>query len=595
MSNQSPHQDIRIDSTRDLLLSNYCKAMLLDRYLLDGESFQQLFLRVTSFFADNQEHARRLYFYISNLWFMPATPILSNGGTNRGLPISCFLNEVEDSLHGIVDIWNQNVWLASKGGGIGTYWGAVRSIGEKVSNSGVTSGIVPFLAVQDRLALAISQGNLRRGSTAVYLPISHPEIEEFIEIRRPTGGDPNRKALNLHNAVVISDKFMAAVEDNAMWNLVSPLNKVVVAKVNARELWIRLLLARIETGEPYMIFIDNINHHAPQAYKKNCLTIKTSNLCSEITLTTGRDQFNKNRTAVCCLSSLNLEKFDHWSCNEVFILDIMKFLDNVLQTFIDQAPSSMDSAKYSAYRERSVGLGVMGFHSFLQNKMVPIESVLAKAWNLKIFYLIKQKVDIASYCLGISKGPCPDAQDLNIQERFTHKIAIAPTASISIIAGSVSPGIEPYTSNTYTQKSLTGSFYLRNRSLRKLLIKKAQNTEKIWSSIMHYEGSVAHLSFLTNDEKNVFKTAFEINQEYLIDLASARSSFICQSQSLNLFLLADTGKTDLMMLHYRAWKCGLKSLYYLRSKSSQRVDQGVASKEDNHIIQPNRDECLSCQ
>lgn len=596
MTSKTTPYKIKTDPTRSKALSGFGKTMLSDQYLLEGESFQDLFSRVSSRYADDAEHAQRLYDYMSKFWFMPATPVLSNGGAKRGLPISCFLNETGDSLAEIVDIWNENVWLASKGGGIGTYWGAVRSIGEKVLNSGRTSGIMPFLGVQDRLTLAISQGSLRRGSAAVYLPISHPEIEEFIDIRRPTGGDPNRKALNLHNAVLVTDDFMRAVENDTPWGLMSPHDNALTATVSARDLWMRLLLARIETGEPYIVFIDTVNRHTPPVYKKNGLKVKTSNLCSEITLTTGKDQYGQNRTAVCCLSSLNLEKFDEWEKKPDFILDIMKFLDNVLQDFIDNAPDSMKKARYSAARERSVGLGVMGFHSFLQSKMIPLESVTAKAWNVKIFDLIKKDVDKSSKYLAEVKGPCPDAVDAGLMERFTHKTAVAPTASISVIAGSASPGIEPYSSNSYTQKSLAGSFNLRNRFLQKLLDQKGKNTDKMWSSIMNHEGSVAHLDFLTKDEKDVFKTAFEIDQRWLIDLAQDRTKFICQSQSLNLFLPAGVSKTDLVMLHYTAWKKGLKSLYYLRSKSSQRGDKvSLDIKRDQVEKEVDYDECLSCQ
>jgi ribonucleoside-diphosphate reductase alpha chain len=596
--------DITPNESRNSLLSEFGKAMLLDRYLLEGESFQDLFIRVASRYADDAKHAKRLYDYMSQLWFMPATPVLSNGGAKRGLPISCFLNEVQDSLKEIVDIWNENVWLASKGGGIGTHWGAVRSIGEKVSNSGRTSGIIPFLGVQDRLTLAISQGSLRRGSAAVYLPISHPEIEEFIEIRRPTGGDPNRKTLNLHNAVTVTDDFMKAVEEDAIWDLKSPHDDAVVSRVNARELWIRLLLARIETGEPYIVFLDTVNKHTPEIYKKNGLEVKTSNLCSEITLSTGKDQLGNNRTAVCCLSSLNLENFEKWENHPDFITDIMSFLDNVLQDFIDNAPDTMAKAKYSAARERSVGLGVMGFHSFLQSKMVPLESAIAKSWNYKIFRLIKEKVDAASKKLAETKGPCPDAKDVGIMERFAHKTAVAPTASISVIAGSASPGIEPYNSNAYTQKSLTGSFNMRNRFLQELLDKKGKNTDETWSSIMSHEGSVAHLEFLNEDEKKVFKTAFEIDQRWLIEFAADRTEFICQAQSLNLFLPADISKKKLLMLHYMGWKKGLKSFYYCRSKSSQRADKVSLNNNQQQLeikLTPKEDdtdkydECLSCQ
>ncbi|AEI88669.1 MAG: ribonucleoside-diphosphate reductase subunit alpha [Candidatus Midichloria mitochondrii] len=576
---------IKIDTERDNLLTDFGKAVLEDRYLLNGEKFQDLFARVACYYADNQEHAQRLYDYISKLWFMPSTPVLSNGGTNRGLPISCFLNEVGDSLEDIVDTWNENVWLASRGGGIGTYWGGVRSIGEKVRDNGKTSGIIPFIGVQDRLTLAISQGSLRRGSSAVYLPVWHPEIEEFIELRRPTGGDPNRKSLNLHHGVVIPDSFMEAVRGDGVWELRSPKDGHITNIMRARDLWIRILLARVEVGEPYLLFIDHVNKAAPESYKKLGLEIKTSNLCSEITLATGKDHLNQDRTAVCCLSSLNLETYDEWKDDKNFIIDVMRFLDNILQGFIDKAPRAQDKARYSAFRERSVGLGVMGFHSFLQSKKVPFESAMAKAWNKKIFSYIKEEADKASVLLAEEKGPCPDAKDAGIMERFSNKIAIAPTASISIIAANSSPGIEPYNANTYTQKTLTGSFNVRNKHLKKLLAAKGFDTPETWSSIMNYEGSIQHLSFLDKNEKDVFKTAMEIDQRWLIELAADRTSYICQAQSLNIFIPADIHKRDLHKLHFSAWEKGVKSMYYCRSKSLQRADKVSIKAEEKQPVQ----------
>jgi ribonucleoside-diphosphate reductase alpha chain len=606
--------NVQIDLSRDDLLSDFGKAVLADRYLYKGENFQQLFSRVAHYYSDDDAHAQRIYDYISKMWFMPATPILSNGGTDRGLPISCFLNETGDSLEGIVDVWNENVWLASRGGGIGTYWGNVRSIGEKVKGNGKTSGIVPFIGVQDRLTLAISQGSLRRGSSAVYLPVWHPEIEEFIELRRPTGGDPNRRALNLHHGVVITDDFMKAVENDDPWELKSPHNNEVMSIVKARDIWIRLLLARVETGEPYLLFIDTVNKLKPESYKYHGMDVKTSNLCAEITLATGPDYLNKERTAVCCLSSLNLETFDEWKDNPQFIEDTMRFLDNVLDDFIEKAPTSMERAKYAAYRERSVGLGVMGFHSFLQSKSIPFESAMAKAWNNKIFKHIHAHAGKASHDIALEKGACPDAVDAGLMERFTNKTAIAPTASISIIAGNSSPGIEPYNANTFTQKTLTGSFNVRNKHLTQLLKDKGHDTDDVWSSIMTHEGSIQHLDFLSDDEKNVFKTAFEIDQRWVIDLAADRAAYVDQAQSVNVFVLADIHKKDLHMLHFMAWKKGVKSLYYCRSKSIQRADK-VSTKTEKSAIQlemkltpqlksgqqhteasnGNYEECLACQ
>ena len=592
---------VEINAERDNLLTEFGKATLEDRYLMPNETPQDLFARVASYFADDDAHAQRIYDYISRLWFMPSTPVLSNGGTERGLPISCFLNESSDSLQGIVDLWNENVWLASRGGGIGSYWGNLRAIGEKVGKNGKngkTSGVIPFIRVMDSLTLAISQGSLRRGSAACYLPVWHPEIEEFIELRRPTGGDPNRKALNLHHGIVIPDAFMRAVEADEDWALKSPKDGSVQNTVSARELWIRILTARVETGEPYLLFIDKVNADIPQHQKLAGMRVKMSNLCSEITLPTGLDRFGNDRTAVCCLSSLNLETYDEWKNVPGMIEDIMRFLDNVLQDFIDRAPDSMAKARYSAMRERSVGLGVMGFQTFLQMRNVPMESVTALSWNKKIFKYIKQQVDQSSKILAKEKGACPDAADFGIEERFSNKLAIAPTASISIICGGASPGIEPSAGNSFVQKTLSGSFNVRNPHLKKLLKEKGKDNDEVWSSITTNKGSVQHLDFLSQHEKDVFKTAFEIDQRWLIDLAAQRTPYVCQSQSLNVFIPADVHKKDLHQIHYQAWKKGIKSMYYLRSMSIQRSDV-VSNMQQSANVKVDNDndyeECLSCQ
>ncbi|MBT4116669.1 MAG: ribonucleoside-diphosphate reductase subunit alpha [Rhodospirillaceae bacterium] len=575
---------VEIDQSRDERLTEFGKAVLEDRYLLPDEDPQALFARVASTYGDDDGHAQRIYDYMSKHWFMAATPVLSNGGADRGLPISCFLNESSDSLKGIVGLWTENVWLASNGGGIGSYWGNLRSIGERVGIAGKTSGVIPFIRVMDSLTLAISQGSLRRGSAAVYLPMSHPEIEEFIELRRPTGGDPNRKAPNLHHGVLVPDAFMRAVEADEEWALVSPVDQTPVRKVRARDLWIRLLTARIEVGEPYIVFSDQVNRAVPEHHKLAGLSVKTSNLCSEITLPTGVDHLGNERTAVCCLSSLNLERFMEWRDHPLFIEDVMRFLDNVLQDFIDNAPDGMERAKYSAMRERSVGLGVMGFHSFLQANRVPFETAMAKAWNLKMFRHIQERADAASHVLADERGPCPDAADYGFHERFSYKTAIAPTASISIICGGASAGIEPISGNSYTHKTLSGSFNVRNRHLVELLTEKGRNDDATWTSITVNEGSVQHLDCLTDDEKDVFKTAFELDQRWVIELAGDRADYIDQSQSVNVFLPADIHKRDLHQIHLMAWKHGLKSLYYCRSKSIQRAEDvsvaGVANARD---------------
>jgi len=592
---------VETDAKRDDLLTDFGKDTLKDRYLLPGESYQDLFARVASAYADDQAHAQRVYDYISKLWFMPATPVLSNGGTGRGLPISCYLNSVSDSLNGIVDTWNENVWLAARGGGIGTYWGAVRGIGEPVGLNGKTSGIIPFVRVMDSLTLAISQGSLRRGSAACYLDINHPEIEEFLEIRKPSG-DFNRKALNLHHGVLITDAFMEAVRAGDEWVLRSPKDGSERARVDARSLFQKLVETRLATGEPYIVFADTVNRAMPRHHRELGLKVSTSNLCSEITLPTGKDHLGMDRTAVCCLSSVNLETWDQWHGEKLFIEDIMRFLDNVLQDYIDRAPEEMARAKYSAMRERSVGLGVMGFHSFLQARGIAFEGAMAKSWNLKMFRQIAAQAQEASMHLAVERGPCPDAADRGVMERFSCKMAIAPTASISIITGGTSACIEPIPANIYTHKTLSGSFSIKNPYLEKLLRTKSKDSDAVWNSILEKGGSVQHLDFLTPEEKDTFKTSFEIDQRWLLELAGDRTPYIDQAQSLNLFIPADVDKWDLLMLHFRAWELGIKSLYYLRSKSVQRAGFAGGVEADNtpdlkqiELQSTDYDECLACQ
>ncbi len=594
--------EVHTDAARDALLTNFGRATLQDRYLLAGESPQDLFARVARAYADDSAHAQRLYDYMSRLWFLPATPILSNGGTERGLPISCFLNAVEDNLDGIVGTWTENVWLASNGGGIGTYWGGVRSIGETVKGCGQTSGIIPFVRVMDSLTLAISQGSLRRGSAAVYLDVHHPEIEEFIEIRKPSG-DFNRKSLNLHHGICITDEFMHAVREDRRFALRSPKTGEALRTVNARQLWQKILETRLTTGEPYLLFSDTANNQLAEHQRALGLRVRQSNLCSEILLPTGTDHLGRARTAVCCLSSVNFETWEQWQSQPRFIEDVLRMLDNVLQEFIDHAPASMDSARYSAMRERSVGLGAMGFHSWLQNNGIPFESALARAANLRMFKHLRREADAASRVLAGERGACPDAAERGAGERFSHKLAIAPTASISVICGGTSACIEPIPANIYTHKTLSGSFSVRNPALTKLLASRGLDSEETWQSILAHEGSVQHLEGITDDEKSVFRTAFEIDQRWVIELAADRAPLVCQGQSLNLYLRSDTHKWDLLMLHWTAWERGVKSLYYCRSKSVQRA--GFAGVEaDNTRAWPQKpletdnskyDECLSCQ
>jgi len=595
---------VTTDSLRDMLLADFGRATLDDRYLLKGETYQGLFKRVAEAYGSNPEHAQRLYDYMSMLWFMPATPILSNGGTDRGLPISCYLNHVEDSMEGIASVWNENVFLASRGGGIGTYWGGVRSIGEAVGRNGHTSGIIPFIKVMDSLTLAISQGSLRRGSAAVYIDISHPEIEEFLEIRKASG-DFNRKSLNIHHGVMIDDAFMAAVRSGDAYPLKSPKTGDTIKEVDARALFEKLLETRVATGEPYIVFSDTVNRAAPSHHKKLGLRVTTSNLCSEITLPTSTD-----RTAVCCLSSLNLEKWDEWRSNDKFIDDVMEFLDNVLDAYINEAPPEMAKAARSARAERSVGLGVMGFHSYLQSRGIAFEGALAKGMNMQMFKHIHGKVNEADLRLATERGPCPDAQEAGEMRRFSYKTAIAPTASISIIAGGTSACIEPIPANVYTHKTLSGSFTVKNKHLD-AVIKQQQSafggsgnewTEAQWSSILEHGGSVQHLDWMTPLQKAIFKTAIEIDQRWLVEFATDRQPYIDQAQSLNLYLPADVNKWDLMMLHFKGWEQGVKSFYYLRSKSLQRAGFAGSVADDNTIEPPHvevvptdYETCLSCQ
>ena len=596
------------DYSRDALLTQFGKATLDRSYLMADEGYQDAFARVAGYYADDADHAQRLYDYISKHWFMPATPVLSNGGTIRGMPISCFLNDVSDSIEDIVDTWNENVWLAKNGGGIGTYWGDVRSIGEKVGSNGETTGVVPFIKVQDSMTLAISQGSLRRGSAAIYLPVWHPEIEEFMDIRRPTGGDPNRKALNLHNAVVVDNAFMEAVERGEQYALRSPKTNMPIRYVSARDIWSRLLERRMETGEPYILFCDTVNKAIPEHHKVLGLTVKQSNLCIEITLPTGLDHHDRDRTAVCCLSSLNIETIDQWAPHaEQFIEDVLRFLDNVMQDFINTAPPEFAKAVYSANAERSVGMGVMGFHAYLQQQGIAYESKEAQTVNVSVHSLIKDAADRANEKLGRERGSCQDAIDATAKDgierhrRFSNMIAHAPTASISIICGTTSPATEPWLNNAFLQKTLSGSFVVKNRYLEALLESKGLNTKDIWSDILANEGSVQHVDYLTDTEKAIFRTAFEIDQRWVVRHAADRQPMICQSQSTNLFLSPTIHKRDLHEIHMMAWHEGVKSLYYCRSmalRRAEKVNKKVENYEDiaaRQVVQPTYEVCEACQ
>ena len=582
-----------IDYERDELLTDFGKTTLKDRYLLPEEtSPQDGFMRAAKAFSDNDEMAERIYNYASKLWFMYSTPILSNGGTNRGMPISCFLNYVGDSREGLTGHYTENAWLASIGGGIGGYWGHVRSDGVSTSGGSQSSGSIPFLHVVDSEILAFSQGKTRRGSYAAYMDMSHPEIIEFLEMRKPSGGDIHRKCLNLHHAINISDEFMQLIEKciaeptyDDSWNLIDPHTKNVVRTVSARELWQKLLETRVATGEPYVSFIDTINDALPETQKKLGLKVHHSNLCTEITLPT-----NENRTAVCCLSSVNLEKYEEWKNDPLFVPDLVRFLDNALSHFIENAPESVFRAKFSAASERSIGLGAMGFHAYLQSKGIPFESALAKALNLKIFKKIKQEAVEESERLAIKRGEAPDMEGTGM--RNAHLLAIAPNASSSIICGTTSPSIEPYRANAYVQKTMSGSFLVKNKYLEKLLEKKGMNTDAVWQSIVAQRGSVLHLDELSDYEKDTFKTSIEINQQWVIEHAADRQQYVCQGQSVNVFVPADVNIKELHDIHMLAWKRKIKTLYYCRSEAIKRAE--LVSKKVERTIIPEAD-CLACE
>jgi len=582
-----------IDYSRDELLTDFGKTTLKDRYLLPTEdSPQDGFLRAAKAFSDNDEMAERIYSYASKLWFMYSTPVLSNAGSKRGMPISCFLNYVGDSREGLTGHYTENAWLASVGGGIGGYWGHIRSDGTMTSGGSQSSGSIPFLHVVDSEILAFSQGKTRRGSYAAYMDISHPEIIEFIEMRKPSGGDIHRKCLNLHHGVNISNEFMQLIDNcikeptyDDSWNLVDPHTKKVVRTISARELWQKILETRVATGEPYVSFIDTINDALPETQKKLGLEVHHSNLCTEITLPT-----SDNRTAVCCLSSVNLEKYDEWKNDTLFIPDLIRFLDNVLQYFIDNAPEELFRARFSANNERSLGLGAMGFHAYLQSKGIPFESVLAKSLNLKIFKTIKAQAVEESKRLAIKRGEAPDMEGTGM--RNAHLLAIAPNASSSIICGTTSPSVEPYRANAYVQKTMSGSFLVKNKYLEKLLEKKGINNDETWTSILANRGSVLHLKELSDYEKDTFKTAIEINQQWVIEHAADRQQYICQGQSINVFVPADVNVKELHDIHMLAWKRKLKTLYYCRSEAIKRAE--LVSKKVERTIIPEAD-CLSCE
>ena len=588
---------VKIDFSKDSLLDDFALATLKDRYMVGDEtSPQEAFARAAIAFADDEAHAQRLYDYVSKLWFMFATPVLSNGGTKRGLPISCFLNYVDDSREGITDHFTENAFLSSFGGGIGGSWSDVRASGSKTSKGSESTGVIPFMKVVDAEMLAFSQGVTRRGSYASYIHMSHPEIEEFLDVRKPTGGDTNRKCTNIHHAVVIPDAFMELIHSASKypdfddsWDLTDPHSLEVKKTVSARALWVKILQNRMETGEPYLMFEDAVNKDLPDFQKKKGMKVHHSNLCSEITLAT-----NEERTAVCCLSSVNLEYYDEWKKVPAFIPDLVRMLDNVLEYFINNAPDQLEKAKFSAQRERSIGLGDMGFHAYLQKNGIPFDNPMATGANSEMFQHIKTQAENTTRQLAVERGACPDDDSCSV--RNAHLLAIAPNASSSIICGNTSPSIEPYRANAYTQKTKSGSNLVKNKFLDRLLMSKIGHAEvydSTWKSIVANRGSVQHLDVLDEWEKDVFKTAVEINQAWIVEHASTRQEYICQSQSVNLFFPPDVNKGDLHNVHMLAWAKNLKTLYYLRSEAISRADN-VYNQAKREIIFEQSD-CLSCE
>ena len=596
---------IKVDYTRDNLFDELGIKRLKESYMREDEaSPQNRFAYVSKAFGSNQEHAQRLYDYSSKHWLSYSTPILSFGRSKRGLPISCFLNFIEDTAEGLVDNLSETNWLSMLGGGVGIGFG-IRSADDK------STGVMPHLKMYDASSLAYRQGRTRRGSYAAYLDISHPDIISFLEMRKPTG-DPNLRCLNLHHGINITDKFMQIVEKcmidvNAddSWELVDPYSKEVREIVSAKHLWQMILELRMHTGEPYLHFIDTSNRAMPQFLKDQGLKIMQSNLCSEIILPT-----NEERTAVCCLSSVNLEYYDEWKNEPLFLQDIAEMLDNVLEYFISNAPTSISRAIYSASNERSIGVGALGFHAYLQQKGIAFEGVMAKILNKDIFKNIRKKLDEANLKLGKERGEAPDAAGTGL--RFSHLMAIAPNASSSIIMGNTSPSIEPYRANAYRQDTLSGSFLNKNKYLNRVIEKylqygddnasiSADEYNEIWSSIIANDGSCQHLTWMDENDKAVFKTSMEIDQRWVIEHAADRQQYIDQAQSLNVFFRPDSHIKYIHAIHFMAWKKGVKTLYYCRSeklakadKVSKRIErQAIKELDMSALVQGN--DCIACE
>lgn len=580
------HYTLDIDYDRDKLLPSFSQSTLRDRYLLAEEtSPQEAFARAAEAFADDQQHAQRIYDYASQLWFMFSSPILSNAGTKRGLPISCFLQNIPDSIGGLVENIGESIRLTVSGGGLGAYWGNIRSDGEPTTGGSQTSGSIPFMKVIDSCMQGYHQGTTRRGSAALYQDISHPEIEEFVNMRTPSGGDVNRKCLNLHHAVNITDSFMLAVENDREWDLIDPNSSRITKTIRARALWQKILETRVQTGEPYLHFVDTTNRLAPKMYIDKDWKVTQSNLCSEITLYT-----DEERTAVCCLSSVNLEKWDYWQASTM-VKDLIRYLDNVLSAFVLRGgeKEGFEKAVYSASQERSLGLGAMGFHSLLQSRNIPFESALAKSLNMEIFSNIRADANEATRALAEERGEAPDAEGYGV--RNCHLMAVAPNASSSIICGVTSPSVEPWSGNAYTQKTQSGNFLIKNKYLDEIIKDKYEaEYDDVWSSIISRSGSAQHLDRLTDWEKDVFKTAYELDQHWVVSHAADRQLYIDQAQSINVFFEPDANVAYLHSVHWDAWDKGLKTMYYLRSDTIRQAETiGKTFTLDD------KTECLACE
>ena len=595
---RTEYKGIQIDYDRDKLFDSLGLQRLKESYMKEEEtSPQERFAFVSATFGSNPEHSQRLYEYASKHWLSYSTPILSFGRSKKGMPISCFLNYINDTAEGLVENLSETNWLSMLGGGVGIGFG-IRSSDDK------STGVMPHLKTYDSSCLAYRQGRTRRGSYATYLDISHPDVLMFLEMRKPTG-DPNMRCLNLHHGINITDSFMQIIErcmqdpsaDDG-WNLVDPNSGLIKETVSAKELWQKILELRMETGEPYIHYIDTSNRDMPEFQKELGLRINQSNLCSEIILPT-----NEQRTAVCCLSSVNLENYGAWVRDPQFLRDVAEMLDNVLTFFIANAPDEVGRAKFSAMRERSIGVGALGFHAYLQKNGIAWETPEAKGANLRLFRHIRSKLDEANKELGKERGEAPDAKGRGL--RFSHVMAVAPNASSSIIMGNTSPSIEPFRANAYRQDTLSGAFLNKNKYLDEIIKKYCEehprtNYDEVWSSIISNDGSVQHLTQLTEEQKNIFKTSMEIDQRWLIEHAADRQEFIDQAQSLNLFFRPDTNIAYLHAVHFLAWKSGVKTLYYCRSEKLGKADK-VSKRIEREIIQEldmkeiADGECLACE